>query len=312
MTTEARLTFVFCGYNSPQINLAMKAPLIFSGAVLTAGLVLALPFLAMSYSGGAPSAFSGPEQTCNSCHGVPGDVNTGTGSVTITAPPTYVAGSTVSITVSVDNTTPPVGPTPVQGFMLSARNGDGSLEHVGEFDLEGSTLVRFGSGNDPPDDSLWVTQTSSSNEMTSWTVSWIAPEEAEAPQMVTLYAAGNASNANGVPDFDDFVYTTSHTMNLFTVATEPDATPTAMSIDAVSPNPFRSSAEISYTLDQPSTIRVILRDGRGRTVRELENGVRDSGAHRLRISGDDLAPGVYFLTIYGPAGVQTRPLTISN
>lgn len=265
----------------------------------------------MSYSGGGPSAFSGPEQTCNACHGVFGEVNTGTGSVTITAPDIYVAGSTVSITVAVDNTTPPVGPTPRQGFMLSARNGDGSLEHVGEFDLEGSTLVRFGVGGDPANDSLWITHTSSSNEMTSWTFSWIAPLK-NAPQIVTLYAAGNGSNANGIADAGDFVYTATHSMDLFTVAGEPTTMPSAFSIDAVAPNPFRTDTEVAYTLDRPVTVRVVLRDGRGRMVRELENGPKAAGNHRLRISADGLASGVYFLTVYGPDGARTRALTISN
>lgn len=287
----------------------MKASLILLGAVVAISLVAALPFQAMSFSGGAPSAFSGPEQTCNACHGVFGEVNTGTGSVTITAPDTYVAGSTVSITVEVDNTTPPVGPNPVQGFMLSAR--DDTLGHVGEFDLDGSTLVRFGVGNDPPNDSLWVTHTSSSNQMFAWTFFWIAPVE-KAPQTVTLYVAGNGSNANGFPDEGDFVYTSTHTMNLIVVANDPDATPSMLSLDSVAPNPFRHDTEASYTLDRPATVRVVLRDGRGRTVRELESGPKVAGIHRLRISADGLSAGVYFLTVYGPDGARTRPLTLSK
>ena len=286
----------------------MQASLILLGAVVAITLIAALPFLAMSNSGGAPSGFSGPGQTCNACHGVFGEVNTGTGSVTITAPDTYVAGSTVSITVEVDNTTPPVGPNPVKGFMLSAR--DDTLGHVGEFDLDGSTLVRFGMGNDPPSDSLWVTHTSSSNEMFSWTFSWIAPDDP--PDTVILYAAGNASNANGVPDAGDFAYATNRSMTRIIVANEPDATPSMLSLAPLSPNPFRHDTETSYTLERPAFVRVVLRDGRGRTVKELENEPKDAGNHRLRISADGLSPGVYFLTVYGPDGARTRPLTLSN
>ncbi len=288
----------------------MKASNFLLAGVVVFGLIAALPFLAMSYSGGAPSAFSGPEQTCSSCHGM-GEDNTGTGSVSITAPETYIAGGTVSITVDVDNTTPPVGQTPRQGFMLSARNADGSLEHVGEFDLEGSTIVRFGSGNNPPGDSLWVTQTASGNEETSWTFSWIAPLE-NAPDAVILYVAANASNADGTPDPDDQTYTTTHTMDLFTVANEPEATPSSLSLDSVAPNPFRTDAEVSYTLDHAATVRVVIRDGRGRVVRELDNGPRQAGEHRVRISADGLASGLYFLTVYGPDGLQTRPFTLFN
>ena len=272
--------------------------------------VVSIPFLAMSFSSGAPSGHSGPESTCNNCHGIFGEVNTGTGSVSITAPATYLAGETVSITVEVDNTTVP-DPSPKQGFMLSARNGDGSLNHVGEFDLDGSTLVRFGAGGNPPQDSLWVTHTSSSNEMDSWTVSWIAPSVSP-PATVTFYAAGNAANGNGDADDDDFVYTTSRDMTLMVVANEPDATPSALSIDALAPNPFQTDTDVSYSLDRAATVRIVLRDGRGRMVRALENGPKEAGNHRLRIDADGLAPGVYFLTVYGPDGMKTRPLTISN
>ncbi len=290
----------------------MKASLALCGGAAAVVLVAAMPFLAMSYSGGAPSAFSGPEQTCNACHGIFGDVNTGTGSVTISAPDTYVAGTKISITVTVDNTTPPVGPTPRQGFMLSARDADGSLEHVGEFDLDGSTLVRFGSGGNPANDSLWVTHTSSSNEMTSWTFSWVAPSE-NAPEMVILYAAGNGSNANGSPDDGDFAYTTTHTMTqVVNPVNEPVATSLTLSLDSVAPNPFRTETEVIYSLDESATVRVVLRDGRGRTVRELANGPASAGSHQLRLSAEGLASGVYFLTVYGPDGIQTRPLTISR
>lgn len=195
--------------------------------------------------------------------------------------------------------------------MLSARNGDGSLEHVGEFDLEGSTLVRFGSGNNPPGDSLWVTQTSSSVEMTSWTFSWIAPLVG-APESVIFYVAANASNANGVPDVDDLIYTSTHTMDLFTVAGEPEAPPLSLSLNSIAPNPFRTNADASYTLDRPAIVRVVLRDGRGRVVRELENGPREAGEHSIRITADGLAAGVYFLSVYGPDGLQTRPFTLFN
>ena len=285
----------------------MKAIHYLIGGLIVA-LAFSIPFLAMSFSGGGPTGFSGPEQTCNACHGVFGEVNTGTGSVTITAPGTYVAGSTVSITVEVDNTTPPVGQNPRQGFMLSVR--DDTLGHVGELDLDGSTLVRFGGAGNTPTDSLYVTHTASSNQMFSWTFSWIAPDDP--PNIVTLYAAGNASDADGIPDPDDFVYVTAHSMTRITVANEPDATPSMLSLDPLAPNPFRHDTETSYTLERPATVRVVLRDGRGRTVRELQNGPKEAGTHRLRISAEGLSAGVYFLTVYGPDGARTRPLTLSR
>src|SRR5690606_28420358 len=184
--------------------------------LLVALAVLAVPLLALSYSSGAPAAFSGPEQYCNACHGGPDSnpVNSGTGSVTITAPAFFAPGAEVPITVTLDNTSVP-SPERKQGFQISARLPDSGspLAHVGSFDLGGSMLVQI---VEDFEGNQYVTHTIEGNQETSWTFSWIAPDDA--PEQVVFYVAGNAANGNGFPDDGDKIYAATHTITRAGVA----------------------------------------------------------------------------------------------
>jgi hypothetical protein len=282
--------------------------------VLGAVLLLATTHVpAYSFSSGAPPGFSGPDDVCNACHSGgqsdPNPPNTGTGSITITAPSTFVPGEVIPITVTVDNTTPPISGAPRQGFQLSARIPDSGtpLEHVGTFDLGGSMSVQFApAGVDP--DVHYVTHTTATE--TSWSFAWVAPEEGEAPPEVVFYAAGNASDSNFIPDSGDLIYTTTHTIALTTTANEPDALPLALQLDAVYPNPSRGDAQATFTLAESGVVTAVLRDGRGRTIRTLEQGARPAGVHTVRVDATGLAAGLYFLTVASSEGAQTRPFTL--
>ena len=269
---------------------------------------------AHSFSSGAPPGFSGPEDLCNACHtggqADPNPPNTGTGSVAIDAPTDFEPGQEITVTVTVDNTTPPITGGPRQGFQLSARIPDSGtpLEHVGSFDLGGAISIQFPHIGGGDVDSNYVTHTTA-NE-TAWTFSWIAPEEGEAPPEVVFYAVGNASNSNFVPDSGDLIYTATHTLTRTTTANEPDALPLALELEAVYPNPARGDAQATFTLAESGSITAVLRDGRGRTVRTLDQGVRPAGTHTLQVDATGLAAGLYFLTVMSPEGAQTRPFTL--
>ncbi|NNF59685.1 MAG: T9SS type A sorting domain-containing protein [Rhodothermaceae bacterium] len=291
-------------------------PLLGGLAVSVLGSVLLLAAThvpAYSFSSGVPPGFSGPEDVCNACHSGgqsdPNPPNTGTGSVTIDAPATYTPGETIAITVTVDNTTPPVVGSPRQGFQLSARVPDSGtpLEHIGSFDLGGSMSVQFAPAGAEPDTN-YVTHTTA-NE-TSWSFSWVAPDEGESPPEVVFYVAGNASNSNFAPDAGDLIYTATHTLTRTTTANEPDALPLALELGAVYPNPSRGDAQATLTLAESGAVTAVLRDGRGRTVRLIEQSTRPAGAHTLQVNAAGLAAGLYFLTVTSAEGAQTRPLML--
>lgn len=274
-------------------------------AVLALAFVLA-PDLVLSSSGGAPDNHSGSPlsgtATCAVCHSS-FEVNSGSGSVTIEAPERFVPGETITFTVTVDNTTPPIGVDVRQGFEVSVED-DAAEEHAGTLVIVDDTNTRFAAGNE-----AFVTHTSAGNLESTWTVGWTAPEDA--PESVTIYAAGNAANF----DFStsgDYVYTTSFTMQRQDVANEPEATPLAARLDAVYPNPFADAATVSYTLDRPMAVTLTLYDGVGRVVRVLEEGTRGAGPHTVPVEAGALPAGTYFVQIRSEVGTEVRALTLAR
>ena len=287
-------------------------------AGLAAACAFALPFLASppapahSYSEGAPAGFSGPDFYCNACHSVAGPgsnpVNSGTGSVVITAPDTFTPGTPVPITVTVHNTTPTNGPFPRQGFEVSARDA-ATLDHVGSFVVDG-TSVQFSPNSTEMN---FVTHTATSNMDTTWTFAWMPPDT-DAPPAITFYAAGNAADGDftGFGDDDDKIYADSLVLVRVGVANEPDAPALAFRLEAPSPNPVAagSTATARYLLERPAAVAVRLLDGRGRVVRVFDGGRRGAGAHALRIETAGLPAGAYFLTLSTADGTQMQPVTV--
>src|SRR5207249_3579303 len=70
---------------------------------------------------------------------------------------------------------------------------------------------------------------------------------------------------------------------------------TLLTLAQNSPNPFRSSSVIPFTLPRAGAVRLSLIDPAGRQVRTLLDGeVLDRGPHEIRFKGEDLAPGLYW------------------
>jgi len=63
---------------------------------------------------------------------------------------------------------------------------------------------------------------------------------------------------------------------------------------SVSPNPFNSSAIISYTLPNTNQVSLSVYDISGRQVVELVNSIREAGTHSVTFDGSNLASGIYF------------------
>jgi hypothetical protein len=269
-----------------------------------AGTALALvvagyPFLALTYSTGAPAGFSGPEQDCSACHNS-FPVNSGTGSVTITAPPTFTPGVPVPITVTVVNTTPP-NPDVRQGFELSTRDAATPATRVGTYVVDGTT-VQNAQGS--PD---YVTHTEAGNALTTWSFNWVPP--AVAPEQVRMYAAGNATDGNGNPT-EDYIYTTSVTIDRSTVAGEAGPEALALRVGAVSPNPVRRSAVVAVTLAESERLTARIVDAAGRTLRTVADAQAGAGASMLRVSTAGMSAGPYLLVVEAGGARVTRRFTV--
>jgi hypothetical protein len=79
------------------------------------------------------------------------------------------------------------------------------------------------------------------------------------------------------------------------------------------PNPFYGSTSISFTLAQPSSIRMIVYDVAGRQVSILAKGVVPSGSHRVEWMGRDdsgrpVTAGIYLCRLEVGTWSQTRKM----
>lgn len=280
----------------------------FAGLLLALGIVFYQPPMAVSSSSGANPLFNGSPVTlqdggalCTACH-FSFEPNSGTGSVTIDAPSTFMPGETITFTVTVDNTTPPVG-TSKQGFQVSVED-DAAVVHAGTLVIVDDENTRFSSG-----EGQYVTHRAAGNAQTTWTVGWTAP--ADAPESVTIYAAGNAANGDGGTT-GDYIYTSSATVARSSVSNEEDATPLVARVEAIYPNPFVRAATVDYVLEQAMPVSVTLYDGLGRAIRVLDEGTKAAGSHTAQVRGEGLAAGVYFVQVRTPEAVTTRPLTLTR
>ncbi len=158
-----------------------------------------------AFSAGPPAGYTGAPgeepEACAECH-VPPDA--GTGTISITAPQTYVPGQTYPITVTHSN------PDPTRrrwGFQLTVL--DTSDEKAGELQTtNGLTQVLNNQG--PGGKRQYIEHTAAGTFVgqsngASWTFNWTAPAEDVGP--VTFYTAGNQANNDGNTS-GDYIYRT--------------------------------------------------------------------------------------------------------
>ncbi|MHC1708717.1 MAG: hypothetical protein AB9842_14510 [Bacteroidales bacterium] len=72
-----------------------------------------------------------------------------------------------------------------------------------------------------------------------------------------------------------------------------DHQPIDFSLGQNYPNPFRANTEITYYLPQDAVINLNLFNSTGQLIRNLENGFRQAGFHKVIFDADNLAPGIY-------------------
>jgi hypothetical protein len=87
--------------------------------------------------------------------------------------------------------------------------------------------------------------------------------------------------------------------------------PAEFALHSVSPNPFSSSAVLSFDVPRTSRVAVSLYDVRGRVVKELADLVAEPGRYSLTLGEEnDLPSGVYFLKMRAEDFSKTRKVVI--
>ena len=76
---------------------------------------------------------------------------------------------------------------------------------------------------------------------------------------------------------------------------EPPAT--ELTVEAIFPNPVRSSGSVNINLPETGNVKVMVHDALGREVKVLYDGLFGSGTHRIELDMQGLASGVYFCRV---------------
>ena len=76
----------------------------------------------------------------------------------------------------------------------------------------------------------------------------------------------------------------------------------------VYPNPFNSSAKLSYYLPDAGNVEITVFDLQGREVVRLLNGYQESGNHEIKFAAGDLASGLYLARLESRGYNSTRKL----
>jgi hypothetical protein len=243
-------------------------------------LALALPTLALAYSGGPIDGVTGApgEGTCVQCH-TTYPLNSGAGSLVVSGiGATYMPGQTYTVGVTLAD---PVASR--WGFELTALNAGGAS--VGSYTLP-ATLQQATAGN-----RTYVKHTLNGTfpgtpTSHTWEFAWNAP--AAGTGTVTFYVAGNAANNNGLFT-GDRIYATSFGFPEFDPQVAVDDELPGARLLGNYPNPFNPRTVITFSLprEQHVTLDVFTVDGR--RVTTLVAGSQVAGTHEVTWDGSDHA-----------------------
>ncbi len=76
----------------------------------------------------------------------------------------------------------------------------------------------------------------------------------------------------------------------------------------VSPNPFSEQVTIDLNIEEATTATLQLSNAVGQTLKTVNLGTKEKGSYQETIETNDLAPGIYFLTLRTQNGTETKKI----
>lgn len=77
------------------------------------------------------------------------------------------------------------------------------------------------------------------------------------------------------------------------------------------PNPFTYETTLSYVLQEDSHIRITLVNSLGKEIKVLEDGLKNSGNHQLKVQAGNLPKGLYFIRTQTLEAVSNHKILIN-
>jgi hypothetical protein len=76
----------------------------------------------------------------------------------------------------------------------------------------------------------------------------------------------------------------------------------------ISPNPFTDQITIDLNIEEATNANLDLSNAVGQTLKSMRLGVKEKGSYQETIETNDLAPGIYFLTLRTQNGTETKKI----
>jgi len=119
-------------------------------------------------------------------------------------------------------------------------------------------------------------------------------------------SGGSSDSAGGVPL--EVIYNPL-TDNCFLDINE-NSIPLDLEINNIYPNPFNPTCNINYSISRYGIVDVSLIDINGREIQSLKNGMLSPGNYNIKIDGNNLSSGIYFLSIIHDSNQLVRKLSL--
>ncbi|MCP4582179.1 MAG: T9SS type A sorting domain-containing protein [candidate division Zixibacteria bacterium] len=87
-------------------------------------------------------------------------------------------------------------------------------------------------------------------------------------------------------------------------------TPSDFAISHNYPNPFNAQTTISYSLNEPSVVKVEIIDLLGQEVETIFLGKQQAGEHRVNWNAENISSGIYFYKIQAGEKSETRKMIL--
>lgn len=89
-----------------------------------------------------------------------------------------------------------------------------------------------------------------------------------------------------------------------------DYSPAEFTLSQPFPNPFNPQTTLSYYLNEPGNVSLVVYDLQGREVANLTDGWKNSGYYEVEFDGSALSSGIYFAALKSGASTQIRKLSL--
>lgn len=144
-----------------------------------------------------------------------------------------------------------------------------------------------------------------------WTFKYIAPPT---PQVDTLYADGNSTNADFINDtFDHWNFAMNKPIRVYVpIGIKPisNTVPENFKLFQNYPNPFNPTTVINFQIPKSSYVTLVVYDGMGRKIKTLVNENELPGAYSVNFDATEFSSGIYFYKLETQYHSETKKMIL--